>query len=513
MNRTLVARSLRLLLVACFVAVAFPLVIGALSALVGQTGTAAVLVPFVAAGATVAALPIVLSVVDRLVRQLARDSTTTPYSALAEAAARIRGGSLEQALPGLARVLAEGTDAQRAELWLAVEDKLVSAASYPPLAEGAEPRTVSNLAMLLSRPDTDHVVPVLDGPVLRAVLAIGKPGRPVTPADLRLMQDVANGAGMLLRGVQLNAELEERVRRADELAAELHASRQRLTQARHVERRRLISELGNATTDRLATLRADLADAERALAPPEEEPKDEDGPAASETGGTAARASAKDGSAQDDSDDDSDDESDDDSDDRDDDEDDEDEDEDEDEVEEPASTGAEAAQRAIQRARVRLDELLDRFRVIARGVYPAVLRDQGPYGALDELATDMPRLVRLTGTLPDRLAWEVESGIYYLAASAMQQLAARDGDEPLRVRLAHENNQLSVELEDRTPDTSLDELRAGLAHDAERLAALGGAMVMFQEESGSTRLRAWLPDRLEPSVDLMSSVTARPGAS
>ncbi|HEY0573407.1 MAG TPA: hypothetical protein VGD73_04845 [Pseudonocardia sp.] len=500
MNRTLVARSLRLLLVACFVAVAFPLVIGALSALVGQTGTAAVLVPFVAAGAAVAALPIVLSVVDRLVRQLARDSTTTPYSALAEAAARIRGGSLEQALPGLARVLAEGTDAQRAELWLVVEDKLVSAASYPPLAEGAEPRTVSNLAMLLSRPDTDHVVPVLDGPVLRAVLAIGKPGRPVTPADLRLMQDVANGAGMLLRGVQLNAELEERVRRADELAAELHASRQRLTQARHVERRRLISELGNATTDRLATLRADLADAESALAPPEEEPKDEDEDerAASETGETAARASAKDGSARDDSDDDSD----------------EDEDEDdEDEDEEPASTGAEAAQRAIQRARVRLDELLDRFRVIARGVYPAVLRDQGPYGALDELATDMPRLVRLTGALTDRLAWEVESGIYYLAASAMQQLAARDGDQPLRVHLAHENNQLSVELEDPTPDTSLDELRAGLAHDAERLAALGGAMVMFQDESGGTRLRAWLPDRLEPSVDLMSSVTARPGAS
>jgi len=496
MNRTLVARSLRLLLVACFVAVAFPLVIGALSALAGQTGTAAVLVPFVAAGATVAALPMVLSVVDRLVRQLARDSTTTPYSALAEAAARIRGGSLEQALPGLARVLAEGTDAQRAELWLVVEDKLVSAASYPPVADGAEPRTVSSLAMLLNRPDTDHVVPVLDGPVLRAVLAIGKPGRPVTPADLRLMQDVANGAGMLLRGVQLNAELEERVRRADELAAELHASRQRLTQARHVERRRLISELGNATTDRLATLRADLADAEKALTPPDEETKEESAGAADEQppGAEAARASAKDGAAQDDPDSDPDED---------------DEDEDEDDEEKPPATPAEAAQRAIQRARVRLDELLDRFRVIARGVYPAVLRDQGPFGALDELATDMPRLVQLTGTLPDRLAWEVESGIYYLAASAIQQLAARDGDQPLRVHLAHENNQLSVELEDQTPDTSLDELRAGLAHDAERLAALGGAMVMFQDESGGTRLRAWLPDRLEPSVDLMSSVTAR----
>src|SRR5882762_10487290 len=132
MNRTLVARLLRLLLVACFVAVAFPLVITVLGAVMPQN-EAAVLAPFVAAATSVAALPLVLAVVDRLVQRLARDSTTTPYSALAEAAARIRGGSLEQALPGLARVLAEGTDAQRAELWLVVEDKLVSAASYPPL--------------------------------------------------------------------------------------------------------------------------------------------------------------------------------------------------------------------------------------------------------------------------------------------------------------------------------------------------------------------------------------------
>jgi signal transduction histidine kinase len=487
MNRTLVARSLRLLLVACFVAVAFPLVIGALSALVGQTGTAAVLVPFVAAGATVAALPIVLSVVDRLVRQLARDSTTTPYSALAEAAARIRGGSLEQALPGLARVLAEGTDAQRAELWLAVEDKLVSAASYPPL-DTVAPRTVANLAVLLAQPDTDHVVPVLDGPVLRAVLAIGKPERPVTPSDQRLMQDVANGAGMLLRGVQLNAELEERVRRADELAAELKASRLRLTQARDVERRRLITELGNVTTDRLATLREDLASAGKALAEPE--PGD-----AAAAGPAAAAVDKRHG---DDLDDDSDGDRDGD-------------DLDED-GEEPELTGAAAAQQAVVRARVRLDELLDRFRVIARGVYPAVLRDQGPYGALDELATDLPRPVRLTGNLPDRLAWEVESGIYYLAASAMQQLAGQAGERALRVHLTHADARLAVEIDDPTPSTSIAELSNGLAHDAERLAALGGDLEVSEDDAGGARLRAWLPEQLEPYVDRFSSVGTRPGA-
>jgi signal transduction histidine kinase len=489
MNRTLVARSLRLLLVACFVAVVFPLVVRVLGFVMPQS-EAAVLLPFVAAAASVAALPYVLAVVDKLVHRLARDSTTTPYSALAEAAARIRGGSLEQALPGLARVLAEGTDAQRAELWLAVEDKLVSAACYPPL-DTVAPRTVANLAVLLAQPDTDHVVPVLDGPVLRAVLAIGKPERPVTPSDQRLMQDVANGAGMLLRGVQLNAELEERVRRADELAAELKASRLRLTQARDVERRRLITELGNVTTDRLATLREDLASAGQALAEPEPGNGAAAGPAA---GGSDKR----DG---DDLDDDSDDDLDEDrnADDLDDD-------------EEPELTGAAAAQQAVVRARVRLDELLDRFRVIARGVYPAVLRDQGPYGALDELATDLPRPVRLTGNLPARLAWEVESGIYYLAASAMQQLAGQAGERALRVHLTHADARLAVEIDDPTPSTSIAELRNGLAHDAERLAALGGDLEVSEDDAGGARLRAWLPEQLEPYVDRFSSVGTRPGA-
>ena len=41
-----------------------------------------------------------------------------------------------------------------------------------------------------------------------------------------------------------------------------------------------------------------------------------------------------------------------------------------------------------------LDELLDRFRVIARGVYPAVLRDQGPAAALDEVIADLPAVGR-----------------------------------------------------------------------------------------------------------------------
>jgi signal transduction histidine kinase len=268
--------------------------------------------------------------------------------------------------------------------------------------------------------------------MLRAALTISKPGLAVTPADQRLMQDVANGAELLLRGAQLNAELKERVRRADELATDLQASRQRLTRARDVERRRLIAELTHVTTDRLVALRTELSNAQELL-----------------------------------SDD---------------------------------AASAEHAQHAVARAGIGLDELLDRFRVIARGVYPTVLRDQGPYGALDELATDLPRPVRLSGSLSQRLTWEVESGIYYLAASAMQQLADQPAEQPLHVHLEHTTGQLAVRIADPTPATATDEVLAALTVDIDRLAALGGDAEITEDGAGGIALRAWLPDQLEPSV-------------
>lgn len=426
MIRTIAARPLRLLLSACLVGAAFAVVEGGLGLVVTSTEVA-VLLPFIAAAASAAGLALALPRINRL----AHGPTTTPYSALARTATRIRAGSLDEALPGLARILAEGTGAARAAVWLAVEGKLLSAASYPD-TEGAQPpqpHCLANLAALLAAPDVDYVVPVLDGSVLRAALAIEKPGLAVTPADQRLMHDVAGGAGLLLRGVQLNAELQQRVRRADELATELQASRQRLTRARDVERRRLITELTQATTDRLAVLRTELAQAQDHL-----------------SGATVQ------------------------------------------------------AQHALARARSGLDELLDRFRVIARGVHPAVLRDQGPYGALEELATELPRPVQLSGTLSQRLAWEVESGIYFLAASAMQQLAGRPAEEPLHVHLDHTLGRLAVRIDDPALGTPAEGVRAALTDDIERLAALGGDVELTEDGAGGAVLRAWLPDQLEPSV-------------
>jgi hypothetical protein len=421
------------------------------------------LLPFVAVAVAAVGMVAGRERVEALVHRLTQHRLTTPYSVLAQTTARVGAGSLEQALPGLAQVLAEGTGAQRAAVWLVVEDRLVETAAYPhddppppprdhtPSSprDGTRSDTAENLAVLLARPDTDLVVPVLDGAVLRAALAIDKPGAPVTSADRRLMQDVADGAGLLLRSVARSAELHERVRQADELAAQLAESRQRLTRAREVERRRLVGELSHATTGQLATLRGALRAAAAELAP-ERGPAPEHGPVP-EHGAAPERG--------------------------------------------PAQTAD-----ALGRARVALDELLERFRVIARGVYPAVLRDQGPAAALDEVLADLPRAVALTGDAAQRLAWEVESGIYYLAAAAMTHLARRPALTELHVHLEHHDGRFAVRIEDPGLGAgSAAALRAELAGDVERLAALGGAVEITEYAAGVT-VSAWLPDRLEPLV-------------
>lgn len=412
-----------------------------------------VMLPFLAVALAAIALFLVWSSLGRVVTRVAGLGVVSPYSALAEAARRIQTGSLEQVLPGLAQVLATGTGADRAVIWLAVGDRLVDAAHHPPDAAhhapdagqpAGPPRSVQRLADLLVEPDTDHVVPVLDGGALRAALVITKPAA-ITAADRQLLNDVANGAALLLRVVALNAELRERVRQAADLAEELRASRRRLDSAREAERRRLVGELTHVMGDRLVVLRADLEVARTGLA--------------------------------------------------------------------GAPVDVAPVRAALARSRVRLDDLLDRFRTVARGVYPTVLRNQGPAAALQEVAADLLRPVRVLADPAPRLAWELESGLYYLAASVLRALAGGPDGPELSVRLEAAPGRVGVVVEDPVPPVSAARLEALLADDADRLVALGGDVRVTGADGGGgvpaavaghgnppVVVRAWVPDRVEPVV-------------
>jgi hypothetical protein len=413
----------------------------------GIVAFAALVVSFsdepVVAVLTFAVAAALLPVLRRGVERLIHFSEVTPYSALADAAQRMGAPSLGESLPGLARVLADGTGARGATVWLAVGERLEAAATYPPSGDDS----AENLAVLLARPGIGAVVPVLDGTELRAALSIDKPDQPVTPGDRVLLRDVAKGAALLLRTVASNAELADRVRRADRLAAELQVSRQRLAHAREVERRRLLTELSRATSGRLVALREHV---------------------------TAVRSHLGD-----------------------------------------EGTGPEPAGAALVRARTEVDELIDAFRVIARGVYPAVLRSQGPGAALEELAADLRRPVRLAGDLDVRVAWEIESAVYQVTAATLDVLAGQPATEEIRVRLTHGDAKVRVLIEDPAATVTAAQVRDALVDDIERLAALGGDVAFLDDGDGdggdgdgdgdgdgpTLRLVAWLPDRLDALLD------------
>jgi hypothetical protein len=426
-RRPVAARLLRGTLLAGGTFVLLVLVTGGAD-LLDASGPLVAGLPFAVVAVATVVLARLRDAVASIVERVTRHREVTPYSALADAAQRLRSPSLREALPGLARVLADGTGARRATVWLAVGDRLVAAASYPAAEEDGAPDSTENLAVLLTRPGIGHVVPVLDATELRAALSIEKPELPVTPADRVLMRDVANGAALLLRTVALNAELSERVRRADHLAEELRASRQRLAQAREVERRRLLTELSRVTSGRLAALREHVS---------------------------AARA----------------------------------------------GLGAQSAGTELVRARTEVEELLDRFRVIARGVYPAVLRSQGPGAALAELIADLRRPVRLTGDLDVRVAWEIESAVYQVTAAALDVLAAQPVTAEIRVRLTRGDGRVRVLVEDPSPPVTAEHVRTVLVDDTERLAALGGDVECADGGEPALRLLAWLPERLDTLLD------------
>lgn len=125
-----------------------------------------------------------------------------------------------------------------------------------------------------------------------------------------------------------------------------------------------------------------------------------------------------------------------------------------------------------------VDEMLENFRAVVRGVYPAMLPERGPRAALEELAATLCHPVRFSGDLGRRVGWQIESGFYHAVAAVLNLLAGEGfnrenpsvdvefgRDDALHARLTTSLGALSVE-----------DLRAALHQDAERLAVLGGEL-------------------------------------
>jgi signal transduction histidine kinase len=193
---------------------------------------------------------------QRLANRLVYGKRATPYEALSEFAGQMGGAyPAEDLLPRLARILAEGTGADHADVWLKAGPELRVEASWPPDAGRSRRVAFEN-----------DQAPVIDGAAcctlvrhhgetLGALSVSKRPGESLTPAEDKLVSDLGAQAGLILRNAGLTEQLLARL-------AELRASRLRIVAAQDDQRRRIERDIHDGAQQQLLGIAAKLALAE-----------------------------------------------------------------------------------------------------------------------------------------------------------------------------------------------------------------------------------------------------------
>lgn len=188
---------------------------------------------------------------QRWANRLVYGKRATPYEVLSDLTRRLAGTEPAQGvLKRMARLMAEGTGAEQAAVWLADDRRrLVAAAGWPGIPDPAQVASAEDLA--------GAIAPVTHEGELVGVLQVVKSrGNPVTPPEEHLIDDLAGSAGLVLGNQRLNTALASR-------AEELQQSRRRLVEMQDGERRRLERDLHDGAQQQVIALKLKIVLAQR----------------------------------------------------------------------------------------------------------------------------------------------------------------------------------------------------------------------------------------------------------
>ena len=234
-NKAIVYGALAVFITGVYVAVVF----GISSAI--ATGAFDVWLSLLATVIVAVAFQPVRDRAQRLANRIVYGQRASPYEVLADFSQRLAGAlSSDAVLPGMAQATAVGLGATRVRVRVYVPGGIDRAVAWPPETIDAT---------------FDRTVPVHHQGMLVGEIALSKaPGEAFTPAERRLLADLAAQAGAALYGVRLDVELEGRLAEISVQASELRASRQRIVAAQNAERRRLERDLHDGAQQYLVTL-------------------------------------------------------------------------------------------------------------------------------------------------------------------------------------------------------------------------------------------------------------------
>ncbi|HEX6538488.1 MAG TPA: sensor histidine kinase [Candidatus Dormibacteraeota bacterium] len=191
---------------------------------------------------------------QRVANRLVYGTRATPYEVLSEFSSQVAGSyAADEVLPRMARVLKEGTGAERSTVWLRSGGSLHAAVTWPPSTTAElEPELPMSNGRLPLLPGMTRAVEVRhQGELLGALSVEKRRGEALTPVEDKLLDDLAHQAGLVLKNVGLTADLQRRLE-------ELRASRKRLVSAQDAERRRLERNLHDGAQQHLVAIKVKL---------------------------------------------------------------------------------------------------------------------------------------------------------------------------------------------------------------------------------------------------------------
>ena len=251
--RSLLAVTLGLL---GFVAVVYTVVVVGGDALTGDTDSPSLLLSILATVIVALSFARVQAGLERLAAKMGLNSAVTPYDVLSQFSAAVTGMLTPAETPErMAKILAEGTGALWAQVWLVVDDDLVLAAAWPPEGDAGHdaPDLLPQTSAVTS--DGQRTLPVRHGAQTLGLLRLQeREGLALTTVEERLFAGLAAQAGAVLRLAALQAQLMDRHDELVRQAAELRASRQRLIRTQDVERRRLERDMHDGAQQHLVAL-------------------------------------------------------------------------------------------------------------------------------------------------------------------------------------------------------------------------------------------------------------------
>jgi signal transduction histidine kinase len=146
----------------------------------------------------------------------------------------------------------------------------------------------------------------------------------------------------------------------------------------------------------------------------------------------------------------------------------------------------------LESAVLELQAANEELRELVRGVYPAVLTEEGLSAALESLALRNPFPIELD-VLEGRLPPRVEATAYFVTCEGLANVTKHAQATRASVFIARRNGLLAIEIADDGVGGAQPLENSGLSGLADRVEALGGRLHVASPAGGGTRLLAEIP--------------------